>query len=143
MRVIFGTVILSISTIIASYSLTKASECEPASAKDTIETFGGACLDCRGPLVGPACKPGFLPACQQGAGFCVSYTFTSIATDFCMNVADGTGFKGCNTYTPKPCVRIKTCTGCAAAAPCTNCGVETTEDKSTECSIIPYARCAD
>lgn len=114
---------------------------EPATAMDKTTTFGGACFECLGLTADDACKPGFLPPCQQKTGFCLKHTFTNLSVNYCKTVAAGTGFKGCRAYTPQVCVRIKTCTGCTAGNPCVNCGPETTEDKTTECSIVPFDFC--
>ncbi len=113
----------------------------PASRQDLTGVFGGQCFDCIPPTADPTCAPGFLPACKQENGFCRKHAFTSLTVRYCKTVADGTGFQGCMAYDPQTCVTVNTCTQCAAPNPCTNCGPDSTEEKPTKCTIVPYAFC--
>ena len=113
-----------------------------AVGSDLRASVGGACSVCLGSTYDVACNTGFKPACEQQTGFCVKYTFTGINVDYCRAAAVGEkGSEDCNAHTPQVCVRIRTCTGCAAADPCTNCGPESTEDKPTKCKLDPYKPC--
>jgi len=105
-----------------------------------LSLTGGECFDCIPLTADPACKTGFKPACDKKTGFCMKYTFTGLSVRYCKVQATG-GFKGCTSFDSQVCVRIRTCTTCDNTNPCTNCGAESTEDKTTKCTIVPYAPC--
>ena len=139
MKSLLGATLISLVSLSGNMLLNNGPE--PASTMDKTTSFGGACLDCLGPTLDDACETGFKPACEIKTGFCLKATFTSLTVDYCVPVPSGTGYRGCNTYAPKTCVEISTCTGCGLNNLCTNCGPASTEEKPTECSTIPYDVC--
>ncbi len=137
----FGSMLVMGLITIAGW-MSQSKSIQSADSRELVGKMGGACYACLGATEDPACKTGFLPACEQHTGFCVKYTFTGIKVDYCRDAAPGEGGTvGCRTDTPQVCVRIKTCSTCDKTAPCTNCGPESTEDKPTHCNLIPYAPC--
>ncbi len=85
------------------------------------------------------------PPCKLDAGgeFCMSYVYTELKPVACAKVFDGgNGYTGCQITAVQTCVRIRTCTACGPAGfECLNCGEESTEDKGSECTEVPYDFC--